>query len=117
MSVVDLDGKIFGPLSNSSNGAVSAGTLFYYHHKDDYIWGHYHGGAVRAGVLLGRVMNDGQLQFEYSHYDQSGGFRAGKCRTKIIVDKNGLLQLHEEWQWTTGDRSKGTSILIEKRNN
>jgi hypothetical protein len=27
--------------------------------------------------------------------------------------KNGKIRLHEKWQWTSGDGSKGESILEE----
>ena len=27
---------------------------------------------------------------------------------------DGKLELHEEWQWLNGDKSSGTSVLIQK---
>ena len=32
--------------------------------------------------------------------------------TEIL--ENGKIELFEEWQWLNGDKSKGSSILIEK---
>lgn len=117
MTRLDLDEKVFGSISNSPNGDVNGDTLFYYHQKDDYLWGHYKGGDVLAGVLIGKVLPDWRLQFDYSHFDSDGNYKAGKCQSRIILQENGLLKLEENWQWVTGDQSKGTSTLIEIRTN
>lgn len=37
----------------------------------------------------------------------------GTCNSRPELLKNGKIRLHEEWQWTSGDKSKGKSILEE----
>jgi hypothetical protein len=37
----------------------------------------------------------------------------GVCHSKPEILKNGKIRLHETWQWTSGDQSKGKSILEE----
>ncbi|WP_267890506.1 hypothetical protein [Paenibacillus bouchesdurhonensis] len=38
----------------------------------------------------------------------------GKCHSRPILLPSGKLQLHEEWQWTCRDYSKGRSIIEEQ---
>ncbi len=110
-----MDGRIFSTWSNHVNGDVGQDTLFYYHQKDDYLWGHYEGGRIIAGVLIGKVLKASRLQFTYSHYDLEGNYKTGRCRTEVVLGNDGLIELRERWQWTTGDLSSGTSVLIEKK--
>jgi len=37
----------------------------------------------------------------------------GKCKSRPEILENGKIRLHERWQWTCGDMSKGTSVLEE----
>ena len=115
MSGINLDGKIFYTLFNSNDGDVDHRTHFYYHQKDDYIWAHYKGGRVATGVLIGKVLEGSKLNFTYSHFDQEGIFKAGKCESQILILHDGSIKLEEEWEWTTGNRSKGQSTLLEKK--
>lgn len=38
----------------------------------------------------------------------------GKTFKPIRNTENGKVRLHEEWEWTSRDRSKGKSILEEQ---
>lgn len=108
---MNLDGKFFRSVANVGNGDVSDLTVFHYHQRDDYLWGSYEGGNVSAGVLIGKV--DGMsLDFNYAHYDLVGQYRTGRCHSVAKVE-NGVLRLYEDWQWTSGDLSKGQSIIEE----
>ncbi len=89
--------------------------FFFYHQKDHYLWGHYEGGAVSKGVILGKVEPDGSLNFEYQHFDDNGQLKKGRCHSRPeTVD--GLIYLYEEWQWTQGTEGNGTSIIKEIKN-
>nr|WP_238550043.1 hypothetical protein [Bacillus safensis] len=46
------DGKTFIPQSNSSNGEVSAGTIFQYRQDGNILTGTYQGGSIISGVLV-----------------------------------------------------------------
>jgi hypothetical protein len=99
-------------LSNEGPGDVDAETVFFYHQKDDYLWGHYEGGEVLMGVMLGTVGPDNTLKFNYQHFDKNGLLKQGHCisRPEVI---NGRILLHEKWVWTAGCAGSGTSILEE----
>jgi hypothetical protein len=49
----------------------------------------------------------------YHHVDDNGELKTGKCKSKPEIMPNGKIKLHEEWQWTCGDESRGSSIVIE----
>ncbi len=110
---MDLNNKIFASCRNSKNGDVDEQTRFHYHQKDNYIWGHYSGGRITGGVLLGQVISDSQITFEYQHFDQNGNYRTGTCTSLVKILPEGHLLLEEKWQWTNGDKSAGNSTLIE----
>ncbi len=108
-----LNNKIFKPLSNSKNGEVDSGVLFYYFQKDDTIWADYSGGEILKGHLLGKFLDDETISFVYHHINNKNQIKNGKCVSKITLDKNGLLRLSERWQWLCDDMSEGKSELIE----
>jgi hypothetical protein len=37
----------------------------------------------------------------------------GKCYSTPEIMDNGKIRLHEIWEWTSGDCSKGNSIIEE----
>jgi hypothetical protein len=37
----------------------------------------------------------------------------GICFSKPVVMDNGKIRLHEDWKWTSGNKSSGQSILEE----
>ena len=49
----------------------------------------------------------------YSHVNVSGGLMTGQCRSVPERLPDGRLRLHETWQWTSGDRSSGQSMIEE----
>ena len=108
------DGKVFIPKVNSENGEVSDKTVFNYHQKGNILWAEYMGGEIIRGNLLGIADNDGTLNFYYHHINQKHEVKIGKCRSIPHVRDDGKLELHEEWQWLNGDKSSGTSVLIQK---
>lgn len=112
---MNYNGKVFEAVHNSDGGDVNAQTRFFYHQKDHYLWGHYEGGAVSKGVILGKVELDGTIDFEYQHFDKQGHLKRGRCHSRPeLID--GLIYLHEEWQWTTGSEGKGSSMIKELKN-
>ena len=108
---INLNGKKFKALHNSDNGEVGDETTFHYRQKGNVVWATYEGGSIKFGTLSGQIV-DNQLTFNYQHQNIEGEFLTGKCETviKVIDDK---IQLHETWQWTCRDFSKGTSLLVE----
>ena len=113
-SPINYNGKVFIPKVNSENGEVDEETIFQYHQSSNVLWAEYAGGEVIRGHLIGTVSDKGVLDFHYQHINEKGQIRIGKCRSTPHILPNGKLELHEEWQWLNGDKSVGSSILIER---
>jgi hypothetical protein len=64
--------------------------------------------------MVGRVFADGSIEFLYQHRSDDGSLQSGHCRSKPERLPDGRLRLYETWQWSTGDRSSGTSIVEEE---
>ncbi len=109
----DLNGKVFKPLTNSENGEVGGGVLFYYFQKNFLIWADYSGGEIVKGHLLGKVVDEKSINFVYHHINKNNQIKNGKCVSTIKLNENGLIELDKKWQWLCGDMSKGVSKLIE----
>ena len=110
---VNYHQRQFRGRTNVTHGEVSAATCFSYYQAGDRLWGEYAGGDVRAGQLLGKVNPDGSLEFLYQHQNSAGELMAGHCRSTPTIEPDGRLVLHERWQWLTGDRSAGESVVEE----
>jgi hypothetical protein len=111
--MIDYDGRVFRVRQNTENGEVGGDTRFFYEQTGDRLTGTYRGGAIDEGHLLGRVFPDGHLEFCYHHLTLDGEQQAGRCSSVPERTDQGRLVLKETWQWFTGDRSTGTSELIE----
>jgi GNAT superfamily N-acetyltransferase len=112
-SAINYNGRIFTSISNSDNGEVSDKTLFYYKQQNNIIWSEYSGGEIVKGYLIGTVSIDGKLEFCYQHINTKNQLRAGICNSTPQVLTDGRIRLMEEWEWTNGDKSKGSSIIEE----
>ncbi len=110
---INYDGRRFIPKVNSENGEVDGQTLFTYHQNGSVLWAEYKGGEVLRGTLVGIVSQEGSLDFVYHHLNTSMQLRMGKCHSTPRVLTDGKLELQEEWQWLSGDCSRGTSLLEE----
>jgi len=109
---INLNNKKFKALSNSDNGEVSDSTVFHYKQENEIIWAEYAGGEIEKGFLIGKI-NNCSIEFTYQHLNKALEIMTGKCKTKIDFDENDKILLHEEWEWTCKDFSKGKSTLIE----
>lgn len=111
--MIDYNGKRFVPVANSANGETSGDTVFEYQQIGRRISCLYAGGAIEYGHLLGTVSESGQIQMVYHQLNHKGEIRTGKCLSTPERMPNGKLRLHEKWEWTSGDRSSGNSVLEE----
>lgn len=73
----------------------------------------YSGGKIIKGHLIGLVDAQGNIDMSYHQVNAEGKLMTGICNSKPEILENGKIRLHEKWQWTTGDNSKGNSILEE----
>lgn len=116
MSVINYHNRYFRSSSNTENGEVSAETTFHYRQKGAaIIWATYEGGQILFGTLSGQILPSGDLLFHYQHQNKAGAFMTGKCQSTPEILEDGRILLHEKWQWTSGDGSKGESLIEEIR--
>ncbi len=109
---VNLNDRKFTPAYNSINGEVSEETIFHYHQEGNVIWAEYSGGQIIKGTLIGKVIDD-HIEFVYQHMNENHEIMTGKCRSYPELIENGKIKLKEFWEWTSGDKSSGESIIIE----
>jgi hypothetical protein len=109
---INLDGRTFTTETNTSNGEVDSRTRFSYHQRERFVWAEYSGGSIVAGHLMGVIRDDDSLDMRYHHLNDAGEVLAGTCRS-VIGEEDGRVVLDERWQWLTGDRSTGTSRVVE----
>ncbi|MBN3521323.1 n-acetylglutamate synthase [Algoriphagus lutimaris] len=110
---MNYDGKSFRPISNTENGETSEETLFHYKQEGKILSCDYSGGKIIKGHLIGIVNDAGEIDMRYHQINILGELMTGFCKSVPEFLENGKIRLHESWQWTSGDRSKGESILEE----
>lgn len=105
----------FRSVSNAANGEVGAATLFQYQQDGALVWAEYRGGAIVFGTLIAKVDAQGCLDMRYQHLNVDGQLMTGRCHSTPEILPDGRLRLHEQWQWTSGDGSAGSSVVEEIR--
>jgi hypothetical protein len=110
---MNYDNKIFRPISNTDNGETSSETIFIYKQVGNILTSEYTGGKILKGHLIGLVNKDGEIDMRYHQVNNEGQIMTGICKSKPEILPNGKIRLHENWQWTSGDFSKGVSIIEE----
>lgn len=113
MAKINYDNKKFSSVRNSETGEVSSKTVFHYHQKEAVVWAEYSGGGIVFGTLIAKVDENGKLDMRYQHINKDGELMTGKCLSTPEILKDRRIRLHEKWQWTSGDFSKGESIIEE----
>ena len=112
---MNYNGKKFSPVSNTDNGEVDAETIFHYQQKANILTCEYAGNTIVQGHLMGLVAEDGSIDMRYHQVNKAGVLMTGICKSTPEVLPDGRIRLHEAWQWTSGDLSKGESVLEEVR--
>lgn len=110
---INYNGKKFRSVSNSPTGEVSSQTVFHYHQLGELVWAEYSGGEIVRGNLIATCDQQGVLDMRYHHVNIRGELMTGTCRSTPELLPDGRIRLHEKWQWTSGDRSTGESIVEE----
>jgi hypothetical protein len=112
--MINYNDKIFRPVVNSENGETSNDTVFIYKQIGNILTSEYSGGKIIKGHLIGLVDENGEIEMRYHQVNQKGELMTGICKSKPEILENGKIRLHETWQWTSGDKSKGQSIIQEQ---
>ena len=105
------NGQRFVSIANTPNGEVTGDTIFEYHQMGNVVWASYEGGAIRKGMLVAVVGTGDSLDMRYQHVNMRGEIMTGVCRSTPEVLADGRIRLHEQWQWSSGDLSKGESVI------
>jgi hypothetical protein len=105
--------KTFRPVSNTENGETSAETIFHYKQNGNLLTSTYAGGKIVSGHLIGLVDEAGNINMRYHQVNSAGELMTGICNSKPEILTNGKICLHETWEWTSGDRSRGESVIEE----
>lgn len=111
---INYNGKSFVPLVNTENGEVDSNTVFFYHQNGNDFNADYSGGDIKKGYMIGKVSNNGEIDFYYEHLNIDDEVRVGRCHSVPSINGDGKIELHEEWQWLNGDCSSGKSIVVEQ---
>lgn len=112
--MINYNDKIFKPISNTENGETSNETIFKYRQMGNILTSEYSGGKIKYGHLIGLVDNYGNIEMRYHQVNHKGELMAGICTSTPEILENGKIRLHETWEWTSGDKSKGQSIIEEQ---
>lgn len=110
---MNYNNKIFRPVSQSQNSETTEETIFHYRQKGNILTCEYAGGQIIAGHLIGLVNEEGNINMCYHQINSKQELMTGVCNSKPELLTSGKIRLHEEWLWTSGDHSKGNSILEE----
>ena len=105
--------KTFRPVQTTSNSETTEDTIFEYKQEGNILTAEYSGGQILKGHLIGLVDELGNIEMRYHQINTKGELMTGKCWSKPEVLPNGKLRLHQTWERTSGDKSKGSSILEE----
>lgn len=112
--MINYHNKKFRVSVNTENGEISSETVFHYQQTGNILTGEYSGENIVKGQLIGKVNDRGEIDMRYHHINTRGEFMTGICKSIPEILNNGKIKLHESWQWTSGDQSKGKSILVEE---
>ena len=110
---INYHNRRFRPVSNTENAETSEETVFLYQQEGNILHCSYSGGKIKSGHLIALVHENGFIDMRYHQVNLQGELMTGICQSTPEILPDGKIRLHEEWQWTSGDRSKGQSILEE----
>ncbi len=111
--MISYHNKTFRSVSNTDNGEVNSETIFTYQQSGSIITATYVGGSIVHGHLIAIADASGILNMRYHHVTKENELMTGICRSVPEVLPNGKIRLHETWQWTSGDKSSGKSVVEE----
>jgi len=112
--MINYNNKQFRPISNTENGETSNETVFLYQQVGRILTSEYSGGKIIQGHLIGIVDEAGNIDMRYHQVNEKGELMTGICKSRPEILSSGKIRLHETWEWTSGDKSKGESIIEEQ---
>jgi hypothetical protein len=108
-----LAGSTFRAVANSINGTLNTDTTMTFVSEDEWgILGVYGGGTIRTGSVVASRKGPSTIEMLYQCVTTSGELKAGRATASFSHDSDRRLCMHLDWQWLTGDRSKGASEWV-----
>jgi hypothetical protein len=106
---MNLAGTTFRAVSNSKNGSLNSETEMRFTSDEDFVIGNYSGGTIVEGHVLGKRLSESTMEMLYHGATINGEVQAGRAQARFAKDANDQMRMYLEWQWLTGDQSKGQS--------
>ena len=113
INTMNYNDKIFRLVSNTKNGETCSETTFHYKQIENILTSEYSGEKIKYGHLIGLVDENGNIEMRYHQVNNKNELMTGICKSKPEILENGKIRLYENWEWTSGDKSKGQSIIEE----
>ena len=110
---MNYNNKKFKVFENSENWETTTETIFEYKQNGNILTSEYSGGQIIRGHLIGLVDDNGKIEMSYHQVNTKGELMTGICFSEPELTDNGKIKLYEKWEWTSGDKSSGKSVLIE----
>lgn len=110
---MNYNNKKFRPLQRTENSVTSEETIFHYRQEGNILTAEYSGSRIVKGHLIGLVDEKGHIEMRYHQVNANNELMTGICFSSPEIDTDGKIRLNEKWQWTSGDRSSGKSVLKE----
>jgi len=108
----ELNGRRFVTISNAQ-GLSSAATIFRYEVDGHTITGHYAGGDVDAGRVVGRITGPSSIELLFQCVANDQRLLAGRSSGTVGRTEDGRLTLEFEWSWLAGSEGGGRSSYVE----
>ncbi|MEM9928934.1 MAG: hypothetical protein AAF840_03855 [Bacteroidota bacterium] len=109
---MDLNNKKFHTKENIV-GLSSGETTFQYFQDGDVITGHYSGGKILQGSLIGKKTSATEIELLYHCLTTDGELLAGQSSGTVSVNTDNLLEIKYDWQWLNGNKTGGKSHYLE----
>lgn len=110
---MNYNNKKFRVFENTENGETTTETIFEYKQNGNILTSEYSGGQIVRGHLIGLVDDNGKIEMSYHQINIKGELMTGICSSEPELTDKGKIKLYENWEWTSGDKSSGKSVLIE----
>ncbi|MDB4293205.1 n-acetylglutamate synthase [Maribacter sp.] len=111
--MIYYNNKKFKPIKTSENAETTEETIFEYKQDGAILSAEYQGGKILKGHLIGLVDEKGRIEMRYHQVNTKGELMTGICSSTPEVGADGKIKLYERWEWTSGAKTKGESVLIE----
>ncbi len=110
---MNLAGKTFRAIANSSNGTITTDTtMTFVSESEQGIVGVYAGSTIKTGQVVARRKNDGTVEMLYQCVTVADELKAGRAVARFSHATDETLRMHLDWRWLTGDRSVGVSEWV-----